>query len=221
MEHFGIKLTKRKYSFVLKRDEFALINTKPSLPIFKSLVERNAYTDSNGNEYRMEWCEEYRELCLKNYDLNMEYFKRLDRTGFDYAIAQFLKRHKKFQEIGNLYECDNVSGYYMMVLDEYKQVYIGKSEDMKKRIQSHWTKTKAFDRTLFPMYAVNSSCFSIDFFRALDTTRIFVWKRELVDGVEQKLIDDFPQLYCSNRIGGDITLAIEALETINKRHLVK
>ena len=32
MEHMGITLRKRKYSFNLIIEEFALINTKPSLP---------------------------------------------------------------------------------------------------------------------------------------------------------------------------------------------
>lgn len=81
----------------------------------------------------------------------------------------------------------------MMILDEYKLVYIGKSDNIKKRIQQHWSATKSFDCTLFPMYAVTTSCFSIDFFRALDTTRILIWERNLSDMVEQKLIDDLPK----------------------------
>ena len=69
------------------------------------------------------------------------------------------------------------------------------------------------------MYAVMQSCFSIDFFRALDITRIFVWKRNLSDGIEVKLIECFSEKYSINRIGGDISTAIGALATINKRNL--
>ncbi|MBQ1947276.1 MAG: hypothetical protein II359_01535, partial [Clostridia bacterium] len=61
------------------------------------------------------------------------------------------------------------------------------------------------------------SCFSIDFFRALDTTRIYAWKRDLSDFLEAELIDEFPQQFCTNRIGGDITSAIHAMGTMKRR----
>lgn len=219
MKHFGVNLIQKKYAFNLNREQFALINKKPSLPKFESLVAENAYVDETATEYSLAWCEKYRELCLKNYDLQMKYFSTLDSQNFNDAIICFLKKYKKFCEIDSLLDYEDVEGYYMMVLAEYKQVYIGKSCNIKKRIQQHWTKTKEFDRTLFPMYAVNTSCFSIDFFRALDTTKIFVWKRKLIDGVEQELIKNFPQEFSCNRVGGDITEAIEALATIKKRNL--
>jgi hypothetical protein len=72
MEHFGVKLVKRKYSFRIKRDEFALVNTKPSLPRFDDLVKRKAYKDDTAKEYSLKWCNEYRNICLENYDLNMK-----------------------------------------------------------------------------------------------------------------------------------------------------
>lgn len=217
--HFGVTLTKKKYSFFLKREEFALICTKPSLPMFESLKQRNAYADEQGSEYRKEWCEEYRKLCLKNFDLNMKYFGLLNQIDFDNAVSMFLKRHSGFRKINNLAAFDGIRGYYIMVLDRYRQVYIGKSDNIKRRIQQHWSNTKAFDRTLFPMYAVDTSGFSIDFFRALDTTRIFIWENELQDDIERELIEDFPQQYCTNRIGGDISTYIEAILTRNKRNL--
>lgn len=219
MEHFGLRLIKRKYSFNLKREEFAIINTRPSLPRFEMLVKKNAYSDDSAREYKKEWCEEYRQLCLRNYDLNMKYFNLLDYTDFDKCIEEFLIKHSGFHKVENLLDYDGVAGYYMMVLDGYKQVYIGKSNNIKKRIQTHWSCSKPFDRTLFPMYATETSCFSIDFFRALDTTRIFTWKRNLDDQIEQKLIESFPQKYCTNRVGGDVSNGIEALCTLNKREL--
>lgn len=217
MEHFGLKLVKRKYSFKLNREEFAPISTKPSNPFFPTLAEMGAYTDSSGREYRQEWCQEYRKLCLANYDLNMEYFGRLDRASFERALDNFIKRHKEFVSVDDLGQYKDVEGYYIMVLDEYKQVYIGKSDDIAKRIRQHWSSMKPFDRTLLPMYAEKTSCFSIDFFRALDTTRIYIWKRRLTDGVEADLVADFPNIYCTNRIGGDVSNAIEALATMNVR----
>ena len=219
MEHFGVKLLNRGKSFKLNRDEFALVDTRPSLPFFKSLLKYNAYSDEFGTSYREEWCEEYREICLKNYDLNMKFFSLLDREQFNRSLDSFLERYNRFKEVFDLTEYTKVEGYYIMVLDDYKQVYIGKSTDIKKRIMKHWSTTLAFDCTLLPMYAYEKSCFSIDFFRALDTTRIFVWKKRVTRGVESSLIRSFPSQFCTNRIGGDITNGVEALLTMKERNL--
>ncbi len=229
MEHFGVRLIKKKYSFYLKRDEFALINTKPSLPVFENLIKRNAYTDDKHIEYTKEWCEQYRELCLQNFDLNMKYFNQLNYSDFDNAVAKFLENNSEFCKVDNLFDFNGVCGYYIMVVDKYKQAYIGRSNNIKARIQAHWTSTKAFDRTLLPMYAVNTSAFSIDFFRALDTTRIYAWKIDLPDNdlfydvsfydIEKELIEDFPKQFLTNRIGGGLPTPLEAIATMNKRNL--
>ena len=220
MEHFCIKLINRGKSFKLVRDEFALVNLKPSLPYFKSLAEKHAYSDERGDSYSKDWCNEYRELCLKNFDLNMKYFSALDEEAFNLALMSFLSQYNRFTEVTDLNKYTGVEGFYIMVLDEYKQVYIGKSSDIKRRIMQHWSKTKAFDRTLLPMYAWETSCFSIDFFRALDTTRIFAWKKKISDGLEAELVSTFPAQYCTNRIGGDVTMAIQAIGTMNTKNLL-
>lgn len=213
-----MKLASRGLGFKLTRDEFALVNTKPSLVFFQRLAEKGAYTDEQGTSYREEWCNEYRELCLKNYDLNMKFYSMLDKAEFNTVLESFLKHYNGFNEVFDLSQYSKTEGYYVMVLDEYKQAYIGKTDDIKKRIMQHWSKTKPFDRTLLPMYAYDKSCFSIDFFRALDTTRIFVWKQTLSNGIEEELIRNFPSKFCTNRIGGDITNAIQGIATMNKRH---
>ncbi len=217
-EHFGVKLTSKK-DLKLNRDNFALINTKPSLPLFKSLAEKNAYTDESGLSYREDWCNEYRKLCLKNFDLNMKYFSMLDRNRFNNILESYLTIYDVFEEVFDLNKYAKVEGFYIMILDEYKQVYIGKTEDIKKRIMQHWSKTMPFDRILLPMYAYDKSCFSINFFRALDTTRIFAWKNRISNGIEEELIRNFPARFCTNRIGGDISDSIKAVSTMNLRHL--
>lgn len=222
MEYFGVKLIQKKYSFELKKDEFAPINIKPSLPWSADLARRNAYTDESTPtvySYRIEWCEKYRELCLKNYDLNMAYFDSLDGEEFNLALQNFLHRYRKFQEVRNLQDYDGIEGYYLLILDRYKQAYIGKTFNIKRRILQHWSKVKDFDRTLLPMYAVKKSCFSIDFFRALDTTRIFAWKKEWNFTTESRLIRAFPKKFLTNRIGGDAeSNPLQAL-SINRRKL--
>ena len=219
MVHFGVKLIDRGKGFRLTKENFALVDIKPSLPFFQSLAEKNAYTVGSEFSYREEWCYEYRELCLRNYDLNMKFFSLLDSNKFNIVLESFLGKHEGFEVVLDLAQYAEVEGYYIMVLDEYKQAYIGKTKNIKKRIMQHWSETKSFDRLLFPMYAYDTSCFSIDFFRALDTTRIYAWKQRISNGIEEKLIQDFPAAYCSNRIGGDITGLIEAIATMNKRQL--
>ena len=187
----------------------------------RSIGKENAYADESGREYTLEWCKKYRELCLENYDLNMKYFQSLDKDEFDHELTSFLSKHNRFKQIFDLNDVDEVYGYYIMVLDEYKQVYIGKSLDIKCRIRQHWNKTKPLDRTLLPMYNVSGSTFSIDFFRPLDTTRIYVWKKKVSDGIEARLVKDFPSKFLCNRIGGDIETAIEAAATMNTRDLQK
>jgi hypothetical protein len=69
------------------------------------------------------------------------------------------------------------------------------------------------------MYAWEKSTLSIDFFRALDTTRIYAWKKKISDGIEAELIRNFPTQFCTNRIGGDVTSALQAVGTMNTRSL--
>lgn len=149
----------------------------------------------------------------------MQYFSLIDADDFNEALNEYLKAHRQFKTVTNLADYADVEGYYIMVLDQYKQVYIGKSNDIKRRIQQHWSKTKPFDRTLCPMYAVQTSVFSIDFFRAMDTTRIFAWNRKLSFSIEAQLIEEFPKKYLLNRVGGDATNVLAALMTMNKREL--
>jgi len=219
IEHFGVKVYKTKKSFKLVREEFAVIDTNPSLPVFQSFLDDDAYEDAHGKKYKKEWCQRYRELCLKNFDLNMKYFASLKKEDFDKEIDRFLSTYKDFESVDDLKKYDGVEGYYLLLLDEYKQGYIGKSMDVKRRIMQHWSNVKAFDRVLLPVYGVDTSCFSIDFFRACDTTRIYVWKREIREGIEAELVKNFPQEYRLNRIGGDITSLLEAVNTINSRNL--
>lgn len=61
----------------------------------------------------------------------------------------FLKKYFGFEGVADLNEYDNNSGYYMLVLDKYKQIYIGTMYNIKKRIREHWVKRRPFDRLIF------------------------------------------------------------------------
>ena len=118
------------------------------------------------------------------------------------AINKFIESNKCFVEVFDLNLYDQKPGYYMMVLDEYCQLYIGTTDNIKKRIRTHWSNSKSFDRLLFPMGAVNSSIISFDSFRSLDTTRIFAYTTKITFDEEDKFINEFPTKFVGNRVAG-------------------
>ena len=74
---------------------------------------------------------------------------------------KLIKYSRKIKEVKNLNDYSGVAGVYILVLDKYKQVYIGQTNTcIKTRIMSHWRKVKEFDRLLFG--PVESSILSID-----------------------------------------------------------
>lgn len=200
MKHFGVTVREGKYGLNLKRENYAIINKKNSL--MKNDKMKDAYADEYGNFYTDEWCHAYRELCLKNFDLNMQFFSSLSHEEFEREIIDFVKKNKNFKQVQDLNEYQGTSGYYLMILDKYCQLYIGTTDDIKRRIQQHWSKTKSFDRLLFPMYAVEKSVLSIDSFRALDTTRIFAYKTQNTYSKEDYYINSFSPKFLANRLVG-------------------
>ena len=136
-----------------------------------------------------------------NYDLNMAYFNSLDFNEFNSYLLQQCKK-LKFIECDNLTDLDTKSGVYMLVLDDYKQVYIGISNNMKRRIMNHWNKRKSLECLIFG--DVCNSILSIDSFGALDTTRIFYIETFLIYETEEKIVKKFLPEYMLNRTAGGI-----------------
>ncbi len=154
--------------------------------------------------YSDEWVEKHYKDCMKNFDLNMKYFESLDYNNFDKKLKLFVKKNR-FIEANNLDDLV-VSGIYILVLDKYKQVYIGMSGNIRKRILNHWSKKKDFSRLIFGK--VEESILSIDSFGALDTTRIFYKKVNSCFNIcsleEEKYVKTFDNKYLLNRVGGGI-----------------
>lgn len=215
--HFGIKVLEGKRGLKLTRDNYAIISKKNSLVKFS----QDIYEDESGKTYKDQWCKEHYDECMKNYDLNMEYFSLLDHDEFNNEIDKFLKRNSEFVEVFDLNLYDHKSGYYLMVLDEYCQIYVGTTTDIKKRIRTHWSASKPFDRLLFPMGAVNKSILSIDSFRALDTTRIFAYLTDKLYDNEDDFINQFSNKFICNRIGGGRVQGglLEAITMMKSRKL--
>ena len=185
IEHFGISLKSSDIGFRICRENYAKVDNR------SSIVPGVVYSDT--------WCQEHLEACLKNYDLNMKYFRSLDRDDFNRSLSRFAKTHR-FHEITDMSECKGRSGYYILVFDDFCQAYIGTSENIRSRIRNHWSKRKPFDRLIFG--SIENSILSIDSFRALDTTRIFVRLTKNVYTHEDKYVELFPAHYRLNRNAG-------------------
>lgn len=160
---------------------------------------------------------EHYKNCKKNFDINLNRFKSLDKYDFNQCLRDFLRKYPQFIEIKDLNNC-NYSGYYIMVLDDYCQIYIGTSRNIKDRIVSHWRKKMPFERLIFGN--VETSKLSIDSFLPLDTTRIFVYKTDVLFNDEDRFIGDFPNKYLLNRtIGGKLDSLTTAY--INRKEYVE
>ncbi len=205
IKHIGINVQSNKYGLKINRENYAIINRKPTLPKFNNSEEFFGVSSVyDGELYSEEWCKKHQELALENYDLSMAFFSKLDKHEFDNAISSFLMEYP-FCAVTDLneYQCP---GYYMMVLDEYKRIYIGTSVNIYNRIRQHWVNTKAFDRLLTSMVNVTTSIMSIDSFRALDTTRIYAYKTGDINMHEGEFMASIDEKYLANRTCGSITL---------------
>lgn len=221
--HFGLSLRASKYGLKMTRDNYAIVNNKSSVKrppeLFKGSTKK-LFTDETMKYYSEEFCQKHYKRCMENYDLNIRFFQLLNREKFNFEIESFQKKYKYFIPVDDLTQYDNVSGYYIMVLDEYCQLYIGNSTNIKKRIQQHWSKKKEFDRLIFG-WSVNVSRIAIDSFRALDTTRIYAYSTKDLYTMEDEFISAFSDEFLCNRLaGGKIPKNfLEILEMMKLREL--
>jgi hypothetical protein len=215
IKHLGVDIIQKKHGLKLTRENYAEINNKSSLPKFSVDI----YTDESGKFYAEEWCQQQYIDVMTNYDLNMNFFSSLDRMRFSDEIVHFLIKNKEFSEVSDLNRLNEKAGFYVMILDEYCQVYIGVSKNIYRRIRAHWNARKPFDRLLLPMGNVESSRISIDSFGALDTTRLFAFTIDDIEDFEDFYISQIPDQFCINRIAGGLTSLAQALAFMKSRVL--
>jgi len=233
IDYFGVKI--KNMNLHINRDNYAIIDKRVYNKVTNSFIlkyyEENPeehdkiYDNKENTIYSDAWCEEHRKYCLENYDLNMNFFNSLNEDEFNRQLNKLLKKSKKIKQIYNLNDCKDVSGIYIMVLDKYKQVYIGQAtKSIKKRIMAHWSTKKEFDRLLCG--DVNKSILSIDSFGAYDTTRIYMYPTTIfsIDKVERELVESMHPNYILNRsVGGvsgnDSYSKLEIIAGIKKRNL--
>lgn len=188
IKHFGVNVLEKSSGLKLTRENYV------EKIVFKDSHVKKHYTDSV--------IKKHTEDYLYNYDRNMKYFRSLSKEKFNEELMNFVGENINFEEITDLTSVNGTSGYYIMVLDEYAQAYIGTSRDIKKRMQQHWNRQMYFDRMIFG--DKEDSILSINSFRALDTTRIFVYLTTNTYNLEDKLINQLDKKYLLNRTAGGV-----------------
>ncbi|MGZ0712572.1 hypothetical protein ACWPKO_29965 (plasmid) [Coraliomargarita sp. W4R53] len=211
--HFGIKVRgSQKYGLRITRDQYAKVNKQSSTSRWSreldpALWDRldDIYEDAEHRIHTDEWCAGQRKRGLRNFDLNMAHFASLDRDEFNTSLQRAVAKQRGMVEVKDFTKWAGKPGLYVMVFDEYAQVYLGATihaGGIMARIQQHWRGTKPFDRLLWP--DENTSILSIDSFRALDTTRIFALRSSNPFERENQVLDSIPSKFALNRImGGD------------------
>lgn len=222
IEHFGVKC-RIKWGGKLNRENYALLTDDmgsneasfmrhalkkiemwPEVahfyPQFTSLPNERY---RNVGKYTIEFVNKHYKDCMENFDLNMKYFNSLNKEEFNNELNKLVKNNN-FKEIYDLSKLVETTGIYMMIFDEYNVLYIGQAQDICKRIKTHRSKIKDFDRLVFG--SVKTSILSVDSFYAKDTTRIFYKKCSFssLDKQEKKLVNEFNTKFLLNRIGGGL-----------------
>ena len=186
IKHFGVGLRYREGGFKLTEGNFIPNSNKSGL--------------CPGTVLSDEECQRLRGNAKINLEYNLSYFSKLDREEFNQAIINFC-RMTGFIEITDLSRYNLKSGFYLMVMDEYSQFYLGWSKDLKRRIMRHWSQVMPLDRLV--LWSAETSKLSIDSFCALDTTRIYILladEESLND--EDKYINMLPDKFLANRNKG-------------------
>ena len=148
---------------------------------------------------------------IENIKNNLSYFKTLDSCYFNDEISRISNKYSFF-------EIHDLSSYkkclYLIVLDEYKQFYVGKCVGgLKNRMRKHWLAKVIPGRQLWKG-SFDYSRMKFDNFKMLDATRIFVC--ENIDLVLQSNSDfaNSPQIECTSAFGE--TLFYENMDDLSK-----
>lgn len=164
IEHFGEQLRASRFGHKMTRELYAYPNRRPKeKPRREDWPEEVwndtawMYRDEEHTEHSDVFLLAYRDAALTNFDLSMKYFSSLDQDDFEGALNHVLAKGRTFKPVQSLKPWDGVAGAYIMVFDEYRQFYIGQSNDIRSRIKKHWTHRKPFDRVLLEPGMTRSS----------------------------------------------------------------
>lgn len=222
IEYFGVKC-RIKYNGKLSRENYAILTDDlgsreadhmrsklKMIEMYPEVAEFYPQITTIPNEryksiskYTTKYVNKHYKDCMANYDLNIKYFKSLNKDDFNDNLNLFVNKYR-FKEVYDLSTLKEITGIYIMVLDEYNVLYIGQAADICKRIKQHWSNLKEFDRLVFG--SVERSILSIDSFYAKDTTRIFYKQYSYLslEKMENKFVQEFNNRFLLNRINGGL-----------------
>lgn len=186
LTHFGLILDGSEEDNIISKNNFSILSdeTIKKYPHYLKVYDRR----QNDN--------------LLIYSLNMEFFRTINKENFNDYLDEFVKKYN-LDEIKNLKDLKYVSGVYIMVLDQYRQIYIGQSADICNRIKLHWKRQVEFYK--INQWGCYRSKIAVDSFKALDTTRIFAYKCEKkeLNNLESKFINEYKKEYLCNLLSPD------------------
>lgn len=248
IELYGIKFDSDSPNLRINRDSYAIIDKKNHE--VSATLRRNAcmkeflesdiekvhnvgknyfdnlyrvYEDDSFETFTDEYCIAHQQDCLYNYDLNMKFFEEISYDEFSKVKNKVLKEFKNLYEIYDINDVKGLSGVYILVLDKYKQMYVGQSSDLYKRIRQHWTRKKDFWRLIFG--SKEDSVLSIDSFGPLDVSNIFIYKCSDKEKIEEKIVSYIPNEFLLNRTRGgergtdEVSMKLDTMANRNKRKL--
>lgn len=226
-EHLGELLRGPQIGHKMIRDLYAFPSRsqkrKPNRAHFSDQAwedEAWRYRDEDHAQHSDAYLLVQRDTALRNFDLSMRYFESLDADEFETALEHVLAKGRTFKPVESLPDWDGTEGAYVMVFDDYKQFYIGQSNNVRKRIKQHWGGRKSFDRLIYG--GVYNSIFPMDELRALDNTRIYAARSSNPYAPEERAEKAADQRFCLNRMtGGEatpLTLMLTALNTRSRTH---
>ncbi len=209
--HFGIRLPRREGGHRLTRENYVCTTR-----------DGRYYFEDGWLRAQPELWDEHRRAVLRNFDRSMAYFDSLSPRAFLRAVDGLADAFPELVAVEDLGDWSGVAGVYVLVLDRYRQLYVGKTTapgGIRQRIVVHWQKKVAFDRLLSG--GEDRSIMAIDSFRALDTTRIFAAACREPGELEERIRQAIPEPFCANRTrAGDLAGGLaEAIAERRERDL--
>lgn len=207
MQHFGEWLGSSQFGDVMARATYGFPSRTPHQRFRRDQMPAR-YWEGRAWQFRDEEQTRFsdafllwnRDEALRNYDLSLAYFDTLNTAEFETALTTVLSKGRSLQPVEDLAEWEGVEGVYVMVFDRFKQLYVGQSGNVRKRVRQHWTGRKSFDRLVYG--TPYDSILPIDELRALDTTRLYAARSLHPDALEERLERAADPRFTLNRMAG-------------------
>lgn len=207
MQHFGEWLSSSQFGDVMARATYGYPSRTPHQRFRREQMPAR-YWEGRAWQFRDEEQTRFsdafllwnRDEALRNYDLSLAYFDTLDAAEFETALTAVLSEGRSLRLVGDLTQWEGAEGVYVMVFDGFKQLYVGQSGNVRKRVRQHWSGRKSFDRLVYG--TPYDSILPVDELRALDTTRLYAARSLHPDPLEERLERAADPRFTLNRMAG-------------------